>query len=239
MSARLDFALMRQRLLPLVALALVSTSLTACGSKHEDPTHAETEAIYVSVGPDGGPYLKYQVQISRQLNPGDFQNLSARGEQQKVDPEDSEYLRGIPSSQLELEKNPEKPIDNEVYFGVFIQAANDTQQPLKSAALSGFEIQDSLYVEGQADAEEHVFEPIASFDPKNPGNPFLYRQAIVPAATGTGSGYQPLPNSPAGTSTTAAELLVFKIPQSKLENRPLVLHIKGPDGGEAEIDLDV
>lgn len=231
---------MRQRLLPLLALALVSTTLTACGSKHENPTHAETEAIYVSVGPEGGPVLKYQVQVSRQLNPGDFQNLDSRGEQQKVDPEDSEYLRGIPASQLELKKNPEKPIDNEVYFGVFIQVANDNDdQALKSAALSGFEIQDSLYVDGASDAEEHVYKPISAFDPKNPGNPFLYRQAIVPAATGTGSGYQPLPNSPAGSSTTAAELLVFKIPQSKLENRPLVLHIKGPNGGEAEVDLDV
>lgn len=231
---------MRQRLLPLLALALVSTSLTACGAKHENPTEAESEAVYVSVGPKDGPFLKYQVQISRQLNPGDFQNLAARGEQQRVDPEDSEYLRGIPASELELEKNPGNPIENEVYFGVFIQVANDNDdRDLKSAALSGFEIQDSLYSEEDPAREEHVFKPIAAFDPKNPGNPFLYRQATVPRAVGTGSGVQPLPNSPAGSSTTAAELLVFKIPQSKLENRPLVLHIKGPDGGEAEIDLDV
>ncbi|CAB4951694.1 unannotated protein [freshwater metagenome] len=230
---------MRQRLLPLLAVALVSTTLTACGSKEANPTHAETEAVYVSVGPENGPYLKYQVQVSRQLNPGDFENLSARGDQEKVDPEDSEYLRGIPSSQLELAKSPRNPIDDEIYFGVFIQVANDNKQPLKSAALSGFEIEDSLFVEGSSTAEEHVFKPIAAFDPKNPGNPFLYRQATVPGAVGTGSGYQPLPNSPAGSSTTAAELLVFKIPQSKLENRPLVLKIKGPTGGEAEIDLDV
>lgn len=230
---------MRQRLLPLLAAALVSTSLAACGSKEDVVTHAETEAVYVSVGPDGGPYLKYQVQVSRQINPGDFENPASRGDQEKVDPEDSEYLRGLPASELELETDPAKPLENEVYFGVFIQAANDTDQPLRSAALSGFEITDSQWVEDQADAEEHVFEPIASRDPTDPPNPFLYRQALVPAATGIGSGYQPLPNSPAGSSTTAAELLLFKIPQSSLENRPLVLHIKGPNGGEAEVDLDV
>ena len=106
MTARLDCALMRQRLLPLLAVALVSTTLTACGSKESNPTHAETEAVYVSVGPKDGPFLKYQVQVSRQLNPGDFENLAARGDQEKVDPEDSEYLRGIPKSVLELTKNP-------------------------------------------------------------------------------------------------------------------------------------
>ncbi|MEV4419607.1 hypothetical protein AB0L40_06450 [Patulibacter sp. NPDC049589] len=217
----------------------MSTTLTACGSKEDVVTHAETEAVYVSVGPKGGPYLKYQVQVSRQLNPGDFQNTAARGDQEKIDPEDSEYLKGIPEDELALTKNPKKPLDDQVYFGVFIQVANDNKQPLKSAALSGFEIKDSQFTEGEAGSEAHVFEPIAALDPADPGNPFLYRQAIVPGATGTGSGYQPLANSPAGSSTTAAELLVFKIPQSDLENRPLVLHIKGVDGGEAEVDLDV
>lgn len=231
---------MRQRLLPLVALALVSTSLTACGSKHENPTHAHSEAIYVSVGPKDGPVLKYQVQVSRQLNPGDFQNPASRGVQEKVDPEDSEYLRGIPPQQLELKKDRDRPIDDEVYFGVFIQAANDNDdREMTSAALDGFTIHDSLYVEGAEDAAEHSFKPIAAPDPKDPGNPFLYRQAEVPRATGTGSGYQPRPNSPAGSSTTAAELLVFKIPQSKLENRPLVLEIEDAEGHTAHIDLDV
>jgi hypothetical protein len=230
---------MRQRLIPLLAVALASSALTACGTKEAVVTHAETEAVYVSVGPDRGPYLKYQVQVSRMINPGDFQNTASRGDQQKVDPEDSEYLRGLPAAALQLKKNPQTPLDDEVYFGVFVQVANDTDKPLRSAALDGFEIHDSQFVEGAPDAEEHVYRPIAGPDPAAPPNPFLYRQAIVPPAVGSGSGVQPLPNSPAGSSTTAAELLVFKIPQSDLENRPLVLHIKGPNGGEAEVDLDV
>ncbi|MGX6448269.1 hypothetical protein ACVU7I_09420 [Patulibacter sp. S7RM1-6] len=230
---------MRQRLIPLLAVALATTGLTACGSKEDVPTHAETEAVFVSVGPKNGPYVKYQVQVSRQLNPGDFANAAARGDQAKVDPEDSEYLRGLPAQAVALKKNPQNPLDDEAYFGVFISAYNDNKQPLRSAALSGFEIHDSLYVEGAPDAEEHVFRPVSGTDPTNPPNPFLYRQAIIPGAVGTGSGVQPLPNSPAGSSTTAAELLLFKIPQSSLENRPLELEITGPTGGKAAIDLDV
>jgi hypothetical protein len=230
---------MRQRLIPLLAVALASTALTACGSKEAVVTHAETEAEYVAVGPAGGPYLKYQVQVSRMINPGDFQNPASRGDAAKVDPEDSEYLRGLPASELALKKNPQKPLEDEIYFGVFIQAANDTKKPLQSAAVAGFEIHDSQYVEGQAGSEDHVYEPLTSADATNPPNPFLYRQATVPAATGTGSGIQPLPNSPAGSSTTAAELLIFKIPMANLENRPLTLEITGPTGGKAEIDLDV
>ncbi|EHN08772.1 hypothetical protein PAI11_44040 [Patulibacter medicamentivorans] len=220
---------MRQRLIPLLAVALSATALTACGSKQEVVTSAETEAIFVSVGPDGGPYLKYQVQISRQLNPGDFENVAAKGDPEKVDAEDSEYLRGLTPQEAALAKRPSK-IDDEVFFGVWIAAYNDTKKPLLSAAADGFEI---------VDTQGEKFEPFVAKDPRNPPNPFLYRQATVPAAVGSGSGVLPEANSPAGASTTQGELLLFKIPQSSLENRPLVLHIKGPSGGEAEVDLDV
>jgi hypothetical protein len=230
---------MRQRLIPLLVVALATTALTACGSKERVVTHAETEAIFVDVGPEHGPYVKYQVQVSRQLNPGDFENLAARGDQEKIDPEDSEYLRGLPTSQVALKKDPKRPINNEVFFGVFIAAYNEQKKPAQSAPLSGFEIRDSQYVEGQPGADLHVYHPVSGIDPANPPNPFLYRQAMIPRATGSSVGTQPLANSPAASSTTQAELLLFKIPQSHLENRPLVLHIKGPNGGEAEVDLDV
>jgi len=221
---------MRQRLIPLLAVALSTTALTACGTKTDVVTHGETEAIFVDVGPEGGPYLKYQVQISRQITPGDFENVAAKGDPAKVDPEDSEYLRGLTPQQLALRKDPANPIDNEVFFGVWIAAYNDTQRPLRSAAPASFTI---------VDTQDEHFKPVTGTDPRNPPNPYLYKQAIVPAHVGSGSGVQPAPNSPAGSSTTQGELLLFKIPQSSLENRPLVLHIKGPNGGEAEIDLDV
>ncbi|WP_320672834.1 hypothetical protein [Patulibacter defluvii] len=221
---------MRQRLIPLLAVALSATALTACGTKTDVVTHGETEAIFVDVGPEGGPYLKYQVQISRQLTPGDFENVAAKSDPEKVDPEDSEYLRGLTPQEAALKKNPQARIDDEVFFGVWIAAYNDTKKPLLSAKPDGFEI---------VDTQGERFEPFVAQDPRNPPNPFLYKQAMVPAHVGSGSGVLPPPNSPAGSSTTQGELLLFKIPQSSLENRPLVLHIKGPNGGEAEIDLDV
>lgn len=230
---------MRQRLIPLLAVALATTALTACGTKEDVVTHAETEAVFVDVGPKGGPYLKYQVQISRQLNPGDFANVAARGNPEKVDPEDSEYVRGLTPAQVALKTNPNQQIDDEVFFGVFIAAYNENPKPLQSAALEGFEIHDSQYVEGAPNAEQHVFKPVTPTDPTNPPNPFLYTQATLAAGTSNALGVLPLPDSPAGASTTQAELLLFKIPQSALENRPLTLNIEGPTGGHAAVDLDV
>lgn len=230
---------MRQRLIPLLAVALASTALTACGEKHPVVTHAPTEAVYVDVGPENGPWVSYQVQISRQLNPGDFQNAASRGNREKVDPEDSSYVAGLTPQQLALKTDPENPINAEVYFGVFIAAYSENDKPMLSAPLDGFEIRDSAYIEGAPDAAEHVYRPVTPTDPRNPPNPFLYRQAEIPAATGASLGTLPLANSPAANGTTQGELLLFKIPQINLENRPLTLHIKGPDGGHAEVDLDV
>ena len=230
---------MRQRLIPLLAVALASTALTACGEKHSVVTHAPTEAVYVDVGPKGGPWVNYQVQISRQLNPGDFRNVAARGNAQKVDPEDSAYVAGLGPEQVALKVDPQNPINNEVFFGVFIAAYSENDKPMRSASIDGFEIRDSAYIEGAPGNEAHVYRPVRPQDPRNPPNPFLYRQAMIPAATGSTIGTLPLPNSPAANGTTQGELLLFKIPQINLENRPLTLHIKGPDGGHAEVDLDV
>lgn len=230
---------MRQRLIPLLAVALATTALTACGSKESVVTHAPTEAVYVDVGPEGGPYVSYQVQISRQLNPGDFENVAARGNREKVDPEDSAYVAGLTPQQVALKTDPENPIDNEVFFGVFIAAYSENDKPVRSAPVGNFEIRDSAYIEGAPDAEEHVYHPVTGSDPANPPNPFLYRQATIPATSGSSLGTLPLANAPAANGTTQGELLLFKIPQINLENRPLVLHIKGPDGGEAHVDLDV
>jgi len=66
-------------------------------------TLGETEGIYVTV--DG---LKYQVQISRILQPSS--------------PEDEAYLRGVPETEIEL-------ADDEVWFGVFMRVENDSEEP--------------------------------------------------------------------------------------------------------------
>jgi len=96
-----------RRLCALLAALLVSGGLSACG-KHqsEGPVRlAETEGIYLDISD-----LKYQVQVSRQLNPDDVQ--------------DKPYLLGIPKDEQEL-----KP--GEVWFGVIMRVQNETGAALQ------------------------------------------------------------------------------------------------------------
>lgn len=96
-----------RRPLILLAALLVSGGLSACG-KHPDETarvvQIESEGLYLNVGE-----LKYQVQLSRQLNPDDTQ--------------DAPYLAGLPADQRELKAN-------EVWFGVFMQVQNEAAEPM-------------------------------------------------------------------------------------------------------------
>jgi hypothetical protein len=97
-----------------VALA-AATSLTACGSGGEEPTHGTTEGPYVNAGD-----LRYQVQISRQLNPNDF--------------EDRDYLVGLPAAVRQLRPGQE-------WFAVFMRVFNKTSAT--HAAASQFSIKDT------------------------------------------------------------------------------------------------
>jgi hypothetical protein len=89
--------------------------LGACGNKVEVRTDAHTEGPYVSVGS-----LKYQVQVSRQLNPRDT--------------EDRAYLVGIPPEEARL-------APDETWFAVFIRTHNETSRGRRSARR--FEIEDT------------------------------------------------------------------------------------------------
>lgn len=87
----------------LVCLASVAALATAgCGNKEEFVTVAETEGIYVTVD-----NLKYQIQISRILNPASR--------------EDQAYLRGVPETETLAE--------DEVWYGIFMRVENDTDEP--------------------------------------------------------------------------------------------------------------
>ncbi len=107
-----------RRLVVALAALLLSGGLSACG-KHvaEDAPvkTAETEGIYLDVSD-----LKYQVQVSRQLNPDDIQ--------------DKAYLTGIPADQVKL-----KP--DEVWFGVLLRVQNETGEALQPSA--DIEIEDT------------------------------------------------------------------------------------------------
>jgi hypothetical protein len=89
---------------PLVALAAAAAALAlgACGNKEDTIRSGETEGIYLDVG-----QLKYQVEISRQLNPSI--------------PEDRTFLSDIAPAEAKL--GPQ-----ELWFAVFVRIENETDQ---------------------------------------------------------------------------------------------------------------
>ncbi len=104
---------------PLIALltaALLATVLAACGNEaQEEQTYqsenaqvAETEGIYLDIGE-----VKYQVQVSRQLNP--------------LLVDDEAYFEGVSEADMDL-------ADDEVWFGVWMRAENESEKehPLAS-----------------------------------------------------------------------------------------------------------
>ena len=114
----------RRTLAALLSLAAVA-GLSACGGTQEeqDPGQfqsenaqvAETEGIYVHLDE-----LKYQVQISRQLNP--------------LIPADRDFFQGVSAFDRELESD-------EVWFGIWMRVENDTEEPIPS--VEEFEIRDT------------------------------------------------------------------------------------------------
>src|SRR5919107_2473124 len=103
--------MLRRALVVALSLALVA-SLSACGNKQNKTLKAETQGIYLDIGE-----LKYQVEISRPLNPADI--------------EDREYLRGV-TDQL----GPE-----DVWFAVFVRVQNESDRTQRPA--TQFDISDT------------------------------------------------------------------------------------------------
>ena len=105
------------RVLLLLALAAASAGVLAgCGNKLEVRTVGETEGIYIDVGE-----LKYQVQLSRIINPNDE--------------EDRRYLEGLPEGTV-------PPKSDEAWFGVWMRVQNTTSAKRLEAA-EEFEIVDT------------------------------------------------------------------------------------------------
>lgn len=124
-----------RRALRIVLLGLaVAAALGAagCGTKGEPALEAETEGPYVDFGE-----VKYQVQMSRELNPADV--------------EDGFYLRGLPEGTEDIP--PDK-----VFFGVWMRAQNTGDEPAEAAR--EFEITDSqetVYRPIPLDPRENAF----------------------------------------------------------------------------------
>lgn len=188
-----------RRLATLLTALLIAGGLTACG-KHLDEKartiHLEFEGLYLPVGE-----LKYQVQISRAMNPYDTQ--------------DKAYLVGVPAAERALDTD-------ETWFGVFLRVQNETDE----------EVLPSRDIE-ILDTQETVFEPIELA----PANVFAYRfdEPIPPRQV------LPLPDSAAYDTPARGALVLFKLKNSTLDNRPLELKIENrqPPAQTGIIDLDV
>ncbi|HEV2999479.1 MAG TPA: hypothetical protein VGW75_01975 [Solirubrobacteraceae bacterium] len=102
---------------PLVLLlaAVLALGLPACGQEEreaggyqtENAQLAETEGIYLEVGD-----LKYQVQLSRQMNPRLL--------------DDRAYFEGVSEGDLDL-------ADDEVWFGIWMRVENESPDPHPAA----------------------------------------------------------------------------------------------------------
>jgi hypothetical protein len=105
---------MPRRTLTLLLVVLAALALGACGDKTAKTLHGETEGSYIDVGP-----MKYQVQISRLLNP--------------FDPEDRGYLIDLPAGQSLGPKDD--------WFAVFMRVENGSENAAPVA--SQYEIVDT------------------------------------------------------------------------------------------------
>jgi hypothetical protein len=117
----------RLRKLPLVLPAvLAALALGACGEEHTKVTtgtyagESGAAAPYLNVGP-----LVYQVQLSRELNPENAEDVS--------------YLRGLSSTQRELRPGQE-------WFAVFLQVYNSHAVSLPAATdITISDTQENIY----------------------------------------------------------------------------------------------
>ena len=182
------------RLLALCLLALLAaTALAGCGNRLEIRTQGDTEGLYIDISE-----LKYQVQVSRILNPADV--------------EDRAYLRGVAPGDGQ-------PTAEENWFAVFIRVQNTGSETRPTA--SQFEIIDTV---------EKKYRPVRV------DNDFAYRAGPLEP-----KGIIPTPDSLASEGPVQGSLLLFKVENESLQNRPLEFRIVSPENPEEVgiIDLDV
>jgi hypothetical protein len=127
----------RPRNLLLSLAAAASLAVAGCGNKEHEIREANTEGPYVTVN-----HLKYQVQISRILNPGEV--------------EDAGYLRGLPEGEETI------PPPEDVWFSIFMRVENDTEEPHAPATQFSIEdTQEDVFEPLDVPFEDNIF----SYDP--------------------------------------------------------------------------
>jgi hypothetical protein len=130
------------------------------------------------------------------------------------DSEDISYLQGIPQKQL-------NPPPGQTWLAVFLLVKNNSKRSATPATAISL-----------ADTQGNTYTPLAL----PAGNPFGYRPELIPPGGGI-----PFQDSVAANGPTQASLLLFKIPVTSLDNRPLVLTITDPENlaekGKVTIDV--
>ena len=126
--------------------------------------------------------------------------------------QDAAYLVGLPPRTAPL-------APGQLWFAVFVLVQNKTKEA--GVAASQFSL---------TDTQGNVYRPLQL----SAANPYAYRPQLV--APGN---QLPPQGSAAAQGTTASTLLLFRLPTTIYDNRPLVLHITDPDGKTATVILDV
>ncbi|MCW3039908.1 MAG: hypothetical protein JWM31_1813 [Solirubrobacterales bacterium] len=127
-----------------------------------------------------------------------------------TDVEDRDYLKGIPPVQGGLKSD-------EVWFGVFLRVKNPSKSSVKTAA--DFTLTDTI---------DDTYFPV----------PTTSLVGYAPTTLTSGDLF-PHSNEAAAMGPTQGKLVLFKVTNTTLDNRPLRLTIKAPDGDEGEIRIDV
>ena len=129
--------------------------------------------------------------------------------------EDRQYVAGLPAG-TNTTLGP-----TEIWYGVFLWAKNQTEHAQVTS--DNFRI---------VDTENNHYYPIAV---DTALNPYAWTaQSLAPGAI------EPAPNTAASFGPTQGGLLLFKLPTTVYDNRPLMLQILGPGGrvwGSISLDL--
>jgi hypothetical protein len=127
------------RPIALLLAAVLALGAAACGNEEqergqfqsENAQVAETEGVYLELSE-----VKYQVQISRQLNP--------------LLVDDRDYFAGVSESDMDL-------ADDEVWFGVWMRVENESEEPIETASrFTVVDTQENEYVPVRI-ARQNVF----------------------------------------------------------------------------------
>jgi len=129
--------------------------------------------------------------------------------------EDSQYVKGLPVGTPPITGQQE-------WYGVFLWAKNQTDRPQTTT--------DKFVV---TDTQGNRYYPL----PLDPNlNPYAWTSETLQPLQ-----IEPGPDTTASFGPTQGGLVLFKINNSAYDNRPLTLHILGPDGVRtlATISLDL